>query len=68
MNRLFGNIMQMLSFVVVFLYVGIGVFLLFFAYKYNLPKNIKFIFGIFFIAYGLFRAVRIWSKRRDDNL
>ncbi|MCK9616277.1 MAG: hypothetical protein M0R21_00400 [Lentimicrobiaceae bacterium] len=67
MQNPLGKMMQILGIVVVFLYLGIGTFLFFFAEKYNLPKNIKVIFGFFFIAYGLFRAARIWSKYRENN-
>ena len=32
-----------------------------------IPKNLKFVFAIFFIAYGIFRFVRIHTRKEEIN-
>jgi len=31
------------------------------------PKNIRMIFGMFFVAYGLFRFIRIYYKNKEEK-
>jgi len=59
---------KIFSIFVVFLYFVLGFFLLFFAVNYQIPKNIKIIFGLFFISYGAFRAVRLWNKYKNIDI
>jgi len=63
-----SRLFKLFEIFVVFLYFVIGFFLLFFAQNYNLPKNIKIIFGFFFISYGAFRTVRIWNKYKNMKI
>jgi uncharacterized membrane protein HdeD (DUF308 family) len=57
--------MHYVSLGMVFIYIGLGVFIYF--YKgINLPdQNIKFVFCLFFVCYGIFRGVRWLQKNKE---
>jgi len=63
-RSLFSKIMIGFGFVMVAVFIGIGMILLFFPVYNYLPRNIKSILGVFFIAYGLFRFARIYQQIR----
>lgn len=49
------------------IYIGLGA-LLFIPYIYpGIPRNLKFAFALFFIAYGFFRLVKIITKKSEPN-
>jgi hypothetical protein len=49
-------------------YVGLGC-LLFLPEVYPaIPKNIKFAFSLFFISYGIFRLVKLLSRKKETNV
>jgi hypothetical protein len=61
------DFMLIFSLLMVILYVGIGVYLLV-TPKYDyIPKEIKGIFAVFFILYGVFRFVRIYPNLTKKN-
>ena len=57
----------------VLFYIGLGFFVMFFPdfnSKFNIPpqySGIKFFFGIFLIAYGIMRFLRILPKLKNKN-
>lgn len=61
------NFMKIFGYVMVAVYIGLGIMLLLPRFYPYVPANLKFAFGIFFIAYGLFRLVRMLSKRRNTD-
>lgn len=63
----FTRFMTVFGFFMAATYVGLGIVLLLTGFFPNIPKNIKFVFAFFFIAYGLFRFVRIWTKSNESN-
>ena len=63
----FTKFMTVFGFFMAATYVGLGIILLFSDYFSYISENIKFVFAFFFIAYGLFRFVRIWTKVNEPN-
>lgn len=63
-----AKFMTIFGYVMVVVYIGLGVMLLMPRFYPYIPANLKFAFAIFFIAYGIFRLVRIRSKKSaSDN-
>jgi len=59
--------MIVFGFIMVACYLGIALYLLLSpSFKY-IDLNMRIIFGSFFIAYGLFRLVRLISKIKNQN-
>jgi len=67
-NRdLFSKIMLGFGFIMVAVFIGIGLSLIFLP-KFNyLPLNMRYVVGLFFIAYGLFRIARIINQIREQK-
>lgn len=63
----FTKFMTVFGFFMAATYIGLGITLLLANSFSYIPKNIKFVFAFFFIAYGLFRFVRIWNKANEPN-
>ena len=63
----FTKFMTVFGFAMAIIYVGLGIALLLSSFFSYIPKNIKFVLAFFFIAYGLFRFVRIWTKAKETN-
>jgi prolipoprotein diacylglyceryltransferase len=63
----FTKFMTVFGFFMAATYIVLGITLLLTNYFPDIPKNIKFVFAFFFIAYGLFRFVRIWTKANEPN-
>jgi len=59
--------MVVFGYFMVAVYLALGVLLFIPRFYPYIPSNIKFVFAIFFIAYGLFRLVRIISKKREPE-
>ncbi len=53
------------GFVMVVIYLGLGITLMFFKVFTYIPKEIKSIFGFFFFVYGAFRLVRTWQQYKE---
>ncbi len=60
-----SNSMHFFSLAMVFVYIGLGIFVYF--YKgFNLPdQNVKSVFCLFFVCYGVFRGVRWLQKNKE---
>ncbi|MFA4851272.1 MAG: hypothetical protein WC868_07390 [Bacteroidales bacterium] len=67
-RNLFFKIMTGFGFVMVAVFLGIGIALLFFPVFNIIPdKNMRFVFGFFFIAYGLFRLARLYQQIKEQK-
>ena len=62
-----GKALFIFGLIMVLFYITGGFILIFADYFAYIPKNIRVIFGIFFIAYGLFRAARVYQKLNSSN-
>lgn len=66
------DFMTMFGFFMVLLYIGLGFYILFAPYFDAIqPQVVRLVFALFFIAYGVFRFVRIYFKvknRRDREI
>ena len=63
----FSKFMVFFGYLMAIIYIGLGV-LLFVPKNFPLiPQNIKFAFALFFIAYGLFRLVKLITKKTEPN-
>lgn len=48
-------------------YFIMGIAFIFFPVFAHIPKNVKIVFGIFFIVYGFFRLARLYLKIKDQK-
>jgi hypothetical protein len=62
-----AKFMVVFGYFMVAVYIGLGVMLFIPRFYPYIPGNIKFAFAIFFIAYGLFRFVRMISKKTESD-
>ncbi len=53
------------SMIAVYFIMGIG--LIFFPVLRHIPQNIKVVFGIFFLVYGVFRLTRLVLKLKEQK-
>jgi hypothetical protein len=63
----FSKFMTVFGYLMAVIYIGLGVMLLWNNSFPNVPKNFKFAFALFFIAYGFYRLVKMRSKVNDTN-
>lgn len=63
----FGKFMLYFGIVMVAIYIGLGVVLMFLPVFEYIPKNMRVIFGIFFLMYGLLRLTRIYQRLKNDR-
>ncbi len=66
-KHLLSKIMFGFGFVMVAIFLGIGIALIFSPKFYYLPPNMRYVVGLFFIAYGLFRIARIINSIREQK-
>ena len=66
-KNLFSKLMIGFGLVMVTVFFGIGVALIFFPVYTYIPPNLKTMLGAFFIAYGFFRLARIYQKFREQK-
>jgi len=66
-RNLFSKIMTGFGFVMVAVFLGLGVALWFFPVFYFPNQNMKFILGFFFIAYGFFRLARLIQQIKEQK-
>jgi hypothetical protein len=59
-NKLMQQVIAIFSTFMVFFYLGVGIYLVFFANLSYLDKAVRVIFGSSFIFYGLYRAFRAY--------
>jgi hypothetical protein len=63
----FSKFMVFFGYLMAFIYIGLGVMLFIPRIYPGIPRNLKFAFSLFFIAYGLFRLVKIITKKSEPN-
>jgi len=63
----FSKFMTIFGYFMAIVYIGLGLMLFWASILPNVPKNLKFAFALFFIAYGLFRLVKMRSKVDETN-
>lgn len=63
----FSKFMTVFGYIMAFIYIGLGVVLFWDGAFPYVPKNFKFAFALFFIAYGFYRLVKMFSKVNDTN-
>jgi uncharacterized membrane protein len=66
-KNLFSKVMIGFGFVMVAIFFGIGIALIFFPVYNYLPPNLKTVLGVFFMAYGFFRLARIYQNIREQK-
>jgi len=66
-NHFIAKFMFVFGILMVVLYLLLGFSLVFMNFFNYIPKEIKTIFGLFFVVYGLFRLVRIYYKYKDSK-
>jgi hypothetical protein len=66
-KNLFSKVMIGFGFVMVAIFFGIGIALIFFPVYNYLPPNLKTVLGAFFMAYGFFRLARIYQNIREQK-
>jgi len=62
-----AKFMEIFGYVMVAVYIGLGVMLFIPRFYPYVPANLKFAFAIFFLAYGVFRLVRMLSKKSGTD-
>ncbi len=62
-----AKFMIIFGYFMVAVYLGLGVLLFIPRFYPYIPSNIKFVFAFFFMAYGLFRLVRMISKKKEPE-
>jgi hypothetical protein len=63
----FSKFMVGFGYLMAFVYIGLGAMLFVPGLYPNIPPVLKFAFSFFFIAYGFFRLVKMWTKKKDFN-
>jgi hypothetical protein len=59
--------MLFFGYLMAIVYIGIGG-MLFIPHVYpGIPRNLKIAFALFFMAYGLFRLVKLITKKSEPN-
>jgi cytochrome c biogenesis protein CcdA len=64
-NRIMNQISAIFGFFVVFLYLGFGIYLVFYFDNSYLDKPVRVIIGVTLIFYGLYRAFRSYTKIKE---
>jgi hypothetical protein len=63
----FSKFMTIFGYLMAVIYIGLGIMLFLKSILPDVPKNLKFAFALFFIAYGLYRLVKMRSKIDETN-
>jgi amino acid permease len=71
-NKLMQQVGTMFGVLMTFFYIGVGLYLIFFADRFNVDKFLRILLGSTFIFYGIYRAYRTYVKVvevffTDDN-
>jgi hypothetical protein len=62
-----SKFMVFFGYLMALIYIGLGA-MLFIPYIYpGIPRNLKFAFALFFIAYGFFRLVKMITKKSEPK-
>jgi len=65
-KNIFSKVMLGFGFFMVIVFIGLGLFLML-SPKYYWLQNTRYIVGVFFIAYGLFRLARVINQIREQK-
>lgn len=63
----FSKFMVFFGYLMAVIYIGLGSVLFIPNIYPGIPRNLKFAFSLFFIAYGLFRLVKMITKKSETN-
>jgi hypothetical protein len=63
----FSKFMVGFGYLMALVYIGLGVMLFIPSVYPNIPTVLKFAFSFFFVAYGFFRLVKMWTRKKDFN-
>ncbi len=63
----FSKFMVFFGYLMAFVYIGLGGMLFMPELYPDVPNVLKFAFALFFISYGLFRLVKMITKKRELN-
>lgn len=63
----FSKFMVFFGYLMAIIYIGLGVLLFVPKIYPGIPQNLKFAFALFFFAYGLFRLVKLITKKTEPN-
>jgi membrane protease YdiL (CAAX protease family) len=63
----FNRYIRVFSFIVIALFLALGIFLVFSNYFSYMPKNYRIIFAFLLVAYGSFRLVTIIYKPKTER-
>jgi hypothetical protein len=61
-NRLMQQVTAIFSTLMVFFYLGVGIYFVFYSDRSFLDKSVRVIMGSTFMFYGLYRAYRAYVK------
>lgn len=64
-NKIIKQFHAMFGIFMVMFYLGVGIFLLFFAKMFNIDKALRGIIGITFLLYGFYRIYVTYKQIRD---
>ena len=66
-KNIIAKTLTIIGFIMVLVFLVIGSALLFFPVYPYLPRNMKLVIGVFFIAYGFFRFARLIQQIREQK-
>jgi hypothetical protein len=66
-KKQFSKFMLGFGYLMALVYIALGAMLFIPSVYPNIPVVLKFAFSFFFIAYGFFRLVKMWTKKSDPN-
>jgi len=64
-NKILQQFHAVFGIFMVFFYLGVGIFLLFFAKMFNIDKAIRVIIGSTFIFYGMYRVYVTFKQIKE---
>ena len=66
-KNIIAKTFTIIGFIMVLVFLVIGSALIFFPVYPYLPRNMKLVIGVFFIAYGFFRFARLIQQIREQK-
>ncbi|HLN21012.1 MAG TPA: hypothetical protein VK213_07975 [Bacteroidales bacterium] len=61
-NKVIQQVSAVFSVFMVFFYFGVGIFFIFYSDRSTIDKPVRVILGSTFLLYGVYRAVRAYTK------
>lgn len=61
-NKILEQVYALFSLIMVFFYLGVGIFFIFYSDRSYLDKSLRVIMGSVFLFYGTYRAYRAYVK------